>query len=70
MFSSSTETGSKRQYILTLENLLILYIYYIISIDEESANDQQAKSIGANFQPYWIKQSTKLCIRSVNQPIK
>ena len=56
MFSSSTETGSKRQYILTLENLLILYIYYIISIDEESANDQQAKSIGANFQPYWIKQ--------------
>ena len=28
----------------------------IISIDEESANEQRAKRIGANYQPYWIKQ--------------
>ncbi len=27
----------------------------IKSIDEESANEQQAK-IGTNYQPYWIKQ--------------
>ncbi len=26
----------------------------IISIDEESANEQWAKVIGANYQPYWI----------------
>ena len=28
----------------------------IISIDEESAHEQRAKRIGANYQPYWIKQ--------------
>ena len=28
----------------------------IISIDKESANEQWAKRIGSNYQPYWIKQ--------------
>ena len=32
----------------------------IISIDEESTNEQRAKWIGANYQPYWIKQKNKL----------
>ncbi len=28
----------------------------IISIDKESANEQRAKRIGTNYQPYWMKQ--------------
>ena len=28
----------------------------IISIDKESANEQRAKTIGVNYQPYWIEQ--------------
>ena len=31
----------------------------IISIDEESAIEQQAKTIGANYQPFWVKQYVK-----------
>ncbi len=32
----------------------------IIIIDEEIANEQRAKQIGTNYQPYWVKQYIKL----------
>ncbi len=28
----------------------------ILSMDDESANEQQTKIIGTNYQPYWMKQ--------------
>ncbi len=38
-----------------VRNILIDIEKDIISIDYESANQQQAKSIWSNYQHYWIK---------------
>ncbi len=32
------------------------YMKDIMNIEKESANEQRAKRIRANYQPYWIKQ--------------
>ncbi len=34
---------------------IIIWRKDIISIDEKSANEQRAKTNGANYLPYWIK---------------
>ncbi len=37
----------------------------IISIDEESTDEQRAKRIGANYQSYWIKQTVQNLVKIV-----